>query len=445
MRGMFGIMSRFIAFLLAACLLCAGPALAQNVKPEELIARGKAFVDLMAKEDFAGANKMLDASVQKMLTPERLAGVWKMLPAQFGAYQKQAGAKHERAGMNELVIVNCEFQRSPMDFRFTFNSSGGMVGVRVAPGAVVVPKPDNVKESELVVDAGNWPLPATLSTPVTGGPFPAVVLVHGSGPHDQDETMFTNKPFRDLAYGLASRGVAVLRYIKRTKEYPSRSTAGGAITLKEETVDDAVAAVALLKKTEGIDAKRIFVLGHSLGGMAIPRIGAGDPSIRGFIVLAGSTRPLEDIIIGQMDYIMSNDPSISPATKAEKLTAMQAKVAQVKDPKLSAETSIKDLPMGIPAEYWLDLRAYKPAEAAKQLKQPMLILQGERDYQATMEDFSGWKSALGDRKNVVFKTYPKLNHLFIAGEGKILPAEYMRPGRVDQTVIEDIAAWVKAQ
>ncbi len=75
----------------------------------------------------------------------------------------------------------------------------------------------------------------------------------------------------------------------------------------------------------------------------------------------------------------------------------------------------------------------------------MLILQGERDYQATMEDFSGWKSALGDRKNVVFKTYPKLNHLFIAGEGKILPAEYMRPGRVDQTVIEDIAAWVKAQ
>ncbi|MCE5310676.1 MAG: hypothetical protein LLG20_23805, partial [Acidobacteriales bacterium] len=169
------------------------------------------------------------------------------------------------------------------------------------------------------------------------------------------------------------------------------------------------------------------------------------PAIRGFIMLAGSTRPMEDAIIQQMSYILSNEPSIPQAKKDETLNAMRAKVAAVKDPKLSAETSARDLPLAIPAEYWLDLRAYKPAEMAKQLKQPMLILQGERDYQVTMEDFNGWKTALGDRKNVVFKTYPKLNQLFIAGEGKSLPAEYMRPGRMDAGVIDDIAAWVKAQ
>ena len=442
---MFEIMSRFFAFLLVACLMCTWPALGQNAKPEELIARGKAFVDLMAKEDFAGANKMLDPSIQKLLTAEQLARVWKMLPAQFGAYQKQLGAKHEPAGMNEFVIVNCEFQRSPMDFRFTFNGTGGMVSVRVVPGAVVVPKPDNVKETELVVDAGDWPLPATLSTPATGGPFPVVVLVHGSGPNDQDETLFANKPFRDLAWGLASRGVAVLRYVKRTKAYPTRATSGGAVTLKEETVDDAVAAVALLRKTEGIDAKRVFVLGHSLGGMALPRIGAADATIRGLIVLAGTTRPFEDVILDQMTYILSTERSIPQAKKDETLGRIKTQVALVKDAKLSANTSAKDLPLAIPAEYWLDLRAYKPAEAAKQLKQPMLILQGERDYQVTMDDFNGWKTALGDRKNVVFKTYPKLNHLFMEGEGKILPTEYMRPGRVAASVMDDIAAWVKAQ
>jgi uncharacterized protein len=442
---MFEIMSRFSAFLLVACLLCTWPMPGQNVKPEELIARSKVFVDLMAKEDFAGANKMLDASIQKLLSAEQLSKVWKMLPAQFGAYQKQVGARHEPSGLNELVIVNCEFQRSPMDFRFTFNGSGGMVSVRVVPGVVVVPKPDNVKETELVVDAGDWPLPATLSTPASGGPFPAVVLVHGSGPQDQDETIFANKPFRDLAWGLASRGIAVLRYFKRTKEYPNRATAGGAITLKEETVDDAVAAVALLRKTADIDAKRIFVLGHSLGGMAIPRIGAADPAIRGFIMLAGSTRPMEDMILSQMTYILSNEPTIPQTKKDETLNAMKAKVALVKDAKLSASTSARDLPLAIPAEYWLDLRGYNPAEAAKLLKQPMLVLQGERDYQVTMDDFNGWKTALGDRKNVVFKTYPALNHLFIAGEGKSLPAEYMRPGRVAANAIDDIAAWVKAQ
>jgi len=415
------------------------------VKPEELIARGKAFVDLMAKEDFAGANKMLDPSVQKLLSAEQLSKVWRMLPAQFGPYEKQLSARHEPAGLNELVIVSCQFGRSPMDFRFTFNSSGGMVGVRVVPGTIVVPKPDNVQETALVVDAGDWPLPATLSTPASGGPWPAVVLVHGSGPQDQDETLFSNKPFRDLAWGLASRGIAVLRYVKRTKEFPNRSTAGGAITLKEETVDDALAAVALLRKTAGIDAKRIFVLGHSLGGMAIPRIGAADAGIRGFIILAGSTRPLEDVILEQMSYILSNEPTLPQVKKEEMINRIKAQVARVKDPKLSSSTPAKDLPLSIPAEYWLDLRAYKPAEAVRQLKQPMLILQGERDYQVTMEDFNGWKAALGDRRNVVFKTYPKLNHLFMAGEGKILPAEYMRPGRVDEGVIEDIAAWVKAQ
>lgn len=442
---MFEIMSRFFAFLLVACLVCTWPVLGQNAKPEELIARGKAFVDLMAKDDFAGANKMLDASIQKLLTAEQLSKVWKMLPAQFGAYQKQVGAKHEPAGQMELVVVNCEFQRSPMDFRFTFTSAGAMVGVRVVPGTVVVPKPDNVKETELVVDAGDWPLPATLSTPSTGGPFPVVVLVHGSGPNDQDETVFANKPFRDLAWGLASRGVAVLRYVKRTKAFPTRATSGGAITLKEETVDDAVAAVALLKKTEGIDAKRIFVLGHSLGGMAIPRIAAADATIRGLIVLAGTTRPFEDVLLDQMTYILSNERSMPQAKKDETLGRIKTQVALVKDAKLSANTSPKDLPLAIPAEYWLDLRAYKPAEAARQLKQPMLVLQGERDYQVTMDDFNGWKTALGDRKNVVFKTYPKLNHLFMAGEGKIMPSEYLRPGRVAESVIEDIATWVKAQ
>jgi dienelactone hydrolase len=269
--------------------------------------------------------------------------------------------------------------------------------------------------------------------------------VHGSGPNDQDETVLANKPFRDVAWGLASRGVAVLRYVKRTKAYPDRPTSGGALTLKEETVDDALAAVALLKKTEGIDAKRIFVLGHSLGGTAIPRIGAADATIRGFIVLAGTTRPLEDVILEQMTYILSNQPTMPQAKKDEAINSMKVKVALVKDAKLSATTSARDLPFAVPAEYWLDLRGYKPAEAARQLKQPMLILQGERDYQVTMDDFNGWKTALGDRKNVVFKTYPKLNHLFMAGEGKILPTEYMRPGRVAASVIEDIAAWVKAQ
>ena len=98
---------------------------------------------------------------------------------------------------------------------------------------------------------------------------------------------------------------------------------------------------------------------------------------------------------------------------------------------------------GVPVSYWLDLKDYDPAAAAKKLGIPMLILQGERDFQVPMADFALWKAAVGNSKGVVMKSYPALNHLFVAGEGKSLPAEYSRPGHVAPAVIEEIAKFVK--
>jgi dienelactone hydrolase len=267
------------------------------------------------------------------------------------------------------------------------------------------------------------------------------VLVHGSGPNDRDETVGSNKPFKDLAWGLASRGVAVLRYEKRTKQYGAKIVSIPNLTAKEEVVDDALAAVELLRKTEGIDAKRIFVLGHSLGGMFVPRIGRLDPNIAGLIALAGATRPLEDVIPEQLAYIFSLDGSVSPE---EQKQIDQAKEQAAKVKSLKPEDAGSTAPIfGVPVSYWLDLRGYDPAESAKALKQPMLILQGERDYQVTMEDFKRWDTALAGKRNVTLKSYPGLNHLFIAGTTRSTPLEYEQPGHVDERVLEDIASWIK--
>ncbi|HOP81011.1 MAG TPA: alpha/beta fold hydrolase, partial [Armatimonadota bacterium] len=215
------------------------------------------------------------------------------------------------------------------------------------------------------------------------------------------------------------------------------------MTVKDETIDDALEAVKTLRKIPEIDQKRIFVLGHSLGGMLIPRIAKGNSDIAGVVILAGTTRPLEDVILDQTAYLFSlkNQPGAdqSPVEK------IRAQVAKVKDKNLSSETPASELPFSIPASYWLDLRDYKPAEAAKHLTQPMLILQGGRDYQVTYLDYDGWKEALVDKKNVTFKLYPKLNHLFVEGEGKSSPDEYDKAGNVAEIVVEDIAAWIKAQ
>jgi dienelactone hydrolase len=275
-------------------------------------------------------------------------------------------------------------------------------------------------------------LPGTLTVPVGAGPFPAIVLVHGSGPNDRDETVGGAKIFKDLAEGLASRGIVVLRYEKRTMQYRARIAAIKNYTVQEETVEDAVNAIALLRTQAEVNARRIFVLGHALGGYLAPRIAEQDGKLAGIILMAGNARPLEDLLVDQVTYMGITGQQL------ENAKALQAKVKKL-------APGDEDTPAfgGVPVSYWLDLKDYDPPAAAKKLGIPMLILQGERDFQATMADFALWKAAVGSSKGVVMKSYPALNHLFVAGEGKSLPAEYSKPGHVAPAVIEEIAKFVK--
>jgi dipeptidyl aminopeptidase/acylaminoacyl peptidase len=246
------------------------------------------------------------------------------------------------------------------------------------------------------------------------------VLVHGSGPNDRDETLGPNKPFRDLAWGLADRGIAVLRYEKRTRQYAGKMAGNRNLTVREETTEDAILAAALLRSHGRIDPKRIFVLGHSLGGTLAPRIAAEDRSLAGLIILAGATRPFVDVAREQLAYLAS----LAPGT-------------------IDPDEGLTRLRRSAPEAYWRDLDAYRPAQTAAALTIPMLILQGERDYQVTLADLKGWRDALGGRANVMIKSYPTLNHLFLPGEGKSTPPEYERAGHIPEFVLDEIADWIK--
>jgi alpha-beta hydrolase superfamily lysophospholipase len=267
------------------------------------------------------------------------------------------------------------------------------------------------------------------------------VLVHGSGPNDRDETLGPNKPFRDIAEGLATRGIAVLRYDKRTRVHTGRAASSTNFTVKDEVVDDAIAAVKTLRATAGVRSDRVFLLGHSLGGMLAPRIAAADPTIAGLILMAGPTTPLEQAIVNQTRYLSMLDGTIS-ADEQQALDGAIKLAADVKALK-PGDAPLVSGPISAPASYWIDLREYHPPAAASRLRQPMLVLQGERDYQVTMDDFAAWRRAIGSRANVQLKSYPALNHLFIAGSGPSTPVEYQRPGHVEETVVADIAGWIK--
>jgi dienelactone hydrolase len=432
---------------LALLALALAPAYAPE--PPKLEDRARALVAALDKEDFAAAAKDFDEAMNKALPPDKLGDTWKGLVKQVGALKKQGAATAEKVQKYDVVWLACEFEKATLFTRVVFDGEGRVTGLSFraegpakeykAPAYV---KRDAFKESEVKVGEGEWVLPGTLTLPTGDGPFPAVVLVHGSGPQDRDETIGSNRPFRDLAWGLASQGVAVLRYEKRTKVHAAKLAKAKDLTVKEEVLDDALAAAALLRKTKGIDPKRVFVLGHSLGAMAAPRLGELDPDLAGLIVMAAPTRPMADVLIEQLEYVLSVNPT--PGQK-EAVAKLKAQAEKLKDPKLPADTPGEELPFGVAAVYWRSMDDLRPAERAAKVKQPLLVLQGGRDYQSTMDDFDGWKKALSGRKGATLKSYPKLNHLFAEGEGKAKPAEYQKEGHVAKEVVDDIAAWVKGR
>jgi fermentation-respiration switch protein FrsA (DUF1100 family) len=438
-----------IAILIACVLVQASYSARRQAPADEIISRAKQLVEAFVKQDFSSASKDFDATMKKVLPVEKQREVYRSLIANAGAFIRQVSTRTEKQQQYDIVFVTCELALAAIDVKVVFDSQKLVTGLFFVPAAKykepAYARPDSFSEKEVTVGTGEWALPGTLTIPNGEGPFPAAVLVHGSGPNDRDESIGPNKPFRDIARGLASKGIAALRYDKRTKVHSLKfAPLMNRLTVKEETIDDVLLAVALLRETPGIDAGRIFVIGHSLGATVAPRIAKLDPKIAGLVLLAGATRPFEDMVVEQITYIRSLDGVLSDAERAE-IEKLKSQAAAVKDPNLSTATPAASLPFGVSASYWLDLRGYNPAQVAAEAGQPMLILQGERDYQVTMEDFQEWKKALGSRKNVEFKSYPKLNHIFTEGEGKLAPAEYLRPGNVAEYVIDDIAGWIRSR
>lgn len=444
--------------IVVAGILLIGCARTPAITPEPLSddaveSRARSFVACMAEGKHRDAVEMMDSRMASALPQDRLESTWDTLVSQVGAFKEMTGVRLATESGYRVAYVTCVFEFAAVDTKVVFDVEGRVTGLWFGPPKVTTVEykdpsywvADSFAEISVEVGEEPWVLPATLTIPVGEGPFPAVILVHGSGPHDRDETIGPNKPFRDLAGGLAGNGIAVLRYEKRTSHY-AQALVGeiDGFTVDEEVVDDAVAAIAYLRQVERVDPDRIFVLGHSLGASLAPRI--AETALRtteeypaGLIMMAPYARPLTDLVLEQCEYLVGLDGQIS-AEEAAQLEQVRADVTKIKEGSLEPG----ELVLGACKAYWDDLLAYDPVAAGRSLGLPMLILQGERDYQVTMEDFAIWQAELKGAAHATLTSLPGLNHLFMFGEGKPSPDEYNEPGDVDQVVISTIAEWVKS-
>ena len=445
-------MRRVMAFLLVfSLLLLPLPALAE----ESAAALAEDALARLAAGEYEAVFANSDAAMREALgDADGLAAVWAQLTGTLGALADARATDAGAQGGYRVAVAECSFENADATLTLAFDAQGrlaslGLAQMRVREDAAPVDEGGYLEEAVTLRAGESDATNGLLTLPEGEGPFPAVVMVHGSGPSDMDETAYACAPFRDLARGLARLGVASIRYDKYTYAHPENCLDAD-FTVDDEYTRDALDAAKLLAQDARIGD--IYLLGHSQGAMLAPRIMAemqaeAGGRLRGGVLLAGSPLPMWELQYHQNLDVLA---TLSGEALAEGEALVEAEVGKAAALSgMTAEELQKQTLFGINAYYQADEMSVDAAQTAVALGLPLFIAQGAKDWQVRPADgIEAWQAALPQGFDATYRLYENMTHMLfdLEGEPTGTAADYMAAdARVSEALIGEIAAWIAAR
>jgi hypothetical protein len=397
---------------------------------------GTSFIQKFLSKNFEDAFTYFDESVKGQITLEFLKETENTLGQQIGDFKKTLEVNEEEEGPYKALYYYSEFEKMNLDIKLVFNDKNKIVGFFFLPHKEIS---KNQKNPDYNILSENISLPGTLLIADRNNQKKLVILIHGSGPNDRDETILENKPFRDIAEGLLRHGISSYRFDKRTKVAPSLCIRPD-FNIDDEVTNDVVNIIHYFHKNDTFKLYKIYIIGHSLGAMMSPRIAlkAGN-DLSGVVMLAAPARSLDKSLLEQYEYIYSLKPSKELDAEVKKV---KKQIHYLNSANFTISSPKDSLPLNVDAAYWKSIKDYNQVKEIEKVHIPVLILQGEKDYQVTMKDYSLWKNATKNNPKISMKSYPVLNHIFMENKGIPSPDAYKIKQNIPSFVIDDIATWI---
>lgn len=375
-----------------------------------------------------------DENMKAFINQEKLA---ETLESSFIGYGNFVELSDEVISQDNTYIVSIKMENGNLKASVAFQGENQVCGLYLSPDMTqTAPIPDGITELELNLKAQDGlSMGGILCLPQGTGPFPTVIFVHGSGPCDKEETIGANQVFKDLAMQLAQNGIASYRYDKRT--YVDREI-DVSFTIQDEVTNDVLDAITLLKENEYVDGSKLYVLGHSLGAQMVPMIAQETSDVKGWIMMAPPARQLQDLMIEQANFLAELDGNVDD-NEAVQIQIIEGGIESIK--RLGGMED-DELVLGGYKAYWQSLKEYDQVDEARYIEEPVLLLQGEEDYQVTMTDFEMWQDAFEGNDLWTFKSFKGLTHTMMPGSKNDGAASYNIPSHISSDVIQSIKEFI---